>query len=186
MLNGQSVRRARLGAWVLASIGLLAAAGAAAQSTAPDQMGPQRAAPTARPAPPIEEIRVRGTRTLAAVQDEAGRATEAFYVKLNDVMRDDEFQVKCAWETLQGQLIRRRVCRSGWQEDLLEEVGKAAYEERPFDPTSVYYEKERIFSEKLLAAINSDPELVAAVRHLLSLQDEIAALNGSRSSRSLP
>lgn len=180
MVNGQlSVRGAPLCAWLLSSIGLFAAAGAAAQSTEPDQVGPQRAAPSQ----PIEEIRVRGTRTLAAVQDEAGRATEAFYGKLNDVMRDEEFQVNCAWEANQAQLIRKRVCRSGWQEDLLEEVGKAAYEERPFDPTSVYYEKERVFKEKLLAVINSDPELIAAVRHLLSLQDEIAALNDSRSSR---
>lgn len=184
MMNGQLVaRRARLGAWVLASVGLLTAAGAVAQPTAPSEVGPQRAAPAP---PPVDEIRVRGTRTLAAVQDEAGRATEAFYGKLNNVIRDEEFQVKCAWETNPGELIRRRVCRSGWQEDLLEEVGKAAYEERPFDPTSVYYEKERIFQERLLAAINGDPELVAAVRHLLSLQDEIAALTGSRSSRILP
>lgn len=185
MMNGQlASRRARLGAWLMASVGLLAAAGAAAQSTGPNEVGPQRAAPA--PSQPIDEIRVRGTRTLATVQDEAGRATEAFYAKLNNVIREEEFQIKCNWEAPQGSLIRKRVCRSGWQEDLLEEVGKAAYEERPFDPTSVYYEKERIFKEKLLAAINSDPELIAAVRHLLSLQDEIAALNGSRSSRIIP
>lgn len=185
MLNGQlAVRRARLGAWLLSSVGLLAAAGAVAQT---QQVGPpQPGANQPASQQPIDEIRVRGTRTLAAVQDEAGRATEAFYAKLNNVLGEKEFQIKCAWEANPGSLVRKRVCRSGWQEDLLEEVGKAAYDDVPFDPTAKYFEKQRMFQERLLAAINSDPELVAAVRHLLSLQDEIAALNGSRSSRLLP
>lgn len=180
MVNGQlAVRRARLGAWLLSSIGLLAAAGAAAQSTAPSQVGPQQGGSNQ----PVDEIRVRGTRTLAAVQDEAGRATEAFYSKLNNVLGDKEYQIKCAWEAAADSLIRKRVCRSGWQEDLLAEAGKAAYDENAFDATAKYFEKQRIFQERLLAAINSDPELIAAVRHLMSLQDEIAALNGSRSAR---
>src|SRR5690606_32168670 len=157
----------------------LAAAGAAAQS----QVGPPQPGLSQPASPPVDEIRVRGTRTLAVVQDEAGRATEAFYAKLNNVLGDKEYQIKCAWEADAGSLIRKRVCRSGWQEDLLEEVGKAAYDDSPFDPTAKYFEKQRIFQERLLAAINSDPELVAAVRHLMSLQDEIAALNGSRSAR---
>jgi hypothetical protein len=182
MLNGQlTARRTRRCAWVLSIFALCAASGAAAQSTAP--AGGQSVGP---PSGPIDEIRVRGTRSLAAVQDEAGKATEAFYRKLNTVIPDKEYQVSCDWETGEGSFIRRRVCRSGWQDDLLEEVGKAAYEERPFDPAAVYFEKQRIFQEKLLAAINTDPELVAAVRHLISLPDEISALNGSRGSRVLP
>lgn len=140
--------------------------------------------PSAAPNSQVEEITVRGRRTLAVVQDEAGRATEAFYTKLSDAIDDKEYQVKCEWETGEQSLIRRRVCRAGWQADLLAEAAKAAYDETAFDPTAKYFEKQRIFNEKMLTAINSDPELIAAVRRLHALQDEIAALNGSRSDPS--
>jgi hypothetical protein len=164
-------------------IALFMAAGAGAQPTAPEQAEGAARAPAS--SLPVDEIRVRGTRSLAAVQDEAGRATEAFYRKLNTVLTEDDYQVNCTWEADAAALIRKRVCRSGWQEDLLTEVGRVAYDDRPFDPSAQYWEKQRIFQEKLLAAINSDPELIAAAKHLLSLQDEIAALNGSRSSSPL-
>lgn len=142
---------------------------------------PAASQPAAAPASQVEEITVRGRRTLAVVQDEAGRATEAFYSKLSEAIDDEEYEVHCEWETLEQSLIRRRVCRAGWQEDILAEAGKAAYDETAFDPTAKYFEKQRIFTEKMLTAINSDPELIAAVRRLHALQDEIASLNGSRS-----
>lgn len=179
MSNGKLASRHSMGRAGFLCLLTLASGVVVAQPQAPAARQP-----SAAPSSQVEEITVRGRRTLAVVQDEAGRATEAFYLKLSKAIDDEEYQVHCAWETGEQSLIRRRVCRAGWQENLLAEVGKAAYDETAFDPAAKYFEKQRIFTEKMLTAINSDPELVAAVRRLHALQDEIAALNGSRSDPS--
>ncbi|MGD8340021.1 MAG: hypothetical protein PVH89_04530 [Gammaproteobacteria bacterium] len=66
----------------------------------------------------MEEVIVRGQRSLSAMIREGAQLTEDFYDRLNLVIENPDFHVDCDTEYPTGSNIPTRVCRTGFQERL--------------------------------------------------------------------
>jgi hypothetical protein len=133
-------------------------------------------APVESPASePLEEITVTAERSLASMRLEVGRATENFWTLLNSVLDEDDFKITCRTATPTGTRLRERLCSTGF---VHEELSKAASDMRSgwfYDAEPQIRRKSRIFVDKMVAAINSNPQLLAAVEELARLKAEYLA-----------
>ena len=66
----------------------------------------------------IEEIVVRGQKSLVRLRFEAYKAEDDFYSLFNQLNDDDDYDVRCYKEAPTGSHIRKRVCRTKFEEDL--------------------------------------------------------------------
>jgi len=65
----------------------------------------------------VEEIIVIGEKPLHALRREVYRAEEKFFDVFNSLNQDDEFDVRCFYETPSFTRIRRHVCRANFVTD---------------------------------------------------------------------
>jgi hypothetical protein len=63
------------------------------------------------PSEPIEEIVVRGNKSLIILKHEMYEAEEALYGLFNSLNTDDDFDIHCYSEASTGSHIKQRVCR---------------------------------------------------------------------------
>lgn len=132
---------------------------------------------------PIEEVVVTGQRTIVSLINEAQRETENFYARLNDVLDNEDFRIRCQIEYPAGSRIATRVCRMRFQEELLSRAalsdiqnlttnadGEIDYTGAGFDYTAQWMAKQRQFAEEVLTAVNTDIELNQSVVRLLQLK----------------
>jgi hypothetical protein len=132
---------------------------------------------------PIEEVIVTGQRTYRSLLNEAARETEDFYMRLNEVLDDDDFRIRCRTETPAGTTIATRVCRTRYQEELLsrqalsimqgagsDDDGLLTFTGTIYDTYPDLARMHRAFEEEMLVAVNADPQLNASVLRLLQLK----------------
>ena len=132
--------------------------------------GHAQSAPTDSVAPPPEEITVTGERSLYKMHLELGRATESFWSLVNDTLDDKEFKVTCRREVPTGTLIAERVCRARFQHDEQSMEASAWRQGWTYDPAAPLAEKNRVFVDKVVAAVNASPDLNKAVAELERLK----------------
>lgn len=72
----------------------------------------------------LEEVTVRGQRSLAGFRLEAVAARERIWDVFNEINDDDRFDISCSREGRTGTRITRRVCRPGYAADATSEAGK--------------------------------------------------------------
>lgn len=72
----------------------------------------------------IEEIVVRGQKSLVHLRFEAYKAEDNFYSLFNQLNDDDDFDVRCYMEAPTGSRIRKRICRTKFEEDVAAQQGR--------------------------------------------------------------
>jgi hypothetical protein len=153
----------------LAALGVLLARPGRAQAPEPAGGGTEPSAEVeAAPVPRVlEEITVTGERSLAQLQLDVGKATEEFWALVSSKLGDPQYAVRCASEARLGTLIKQRVCRTAYQEEELEKSAYAYYVMGGlYNPYILTKRKNQEFVGKIVAAVNSSPELQAAVAEL--------------------
>jgi hypothetical protein len=69
---------------------------------------------TEKPSETIEEVIVRGSKSLIDLRHEMYRAEEALYDLFNSLNTDDDFDIRCYEEVPTGSKIPQRVCKTNW------------------------------------------------------------------------
>jgi len=73
------------------------------------------------PPGPIEEVIVRGSKSIIDRKHEMYEAEEALYGLFNSLNTDDDFDIRCFKEAPTGSHIKRRVCRTNFVTRLIRE-----------------------------------------------------------------
>lgn len=144
----------------------------------------------------VEQVIVTGQRTISSLINEGQRETDSFYARLNEVLDNEDFRIRCQIEYPPGSAIARRVCRMRFQEELLSraaladiqnigsnEYGELIYEGAGFDVTAEWLEMQRQFEEDLLLAVNTDLELNQSVLRLKQLKAAVESYETPASQR---
>lgn len=178
-------------ALTLAGLGTAQAqdAGAEASTESPEVVVQQATGPT-------EEVVVTGQRTITSLISEAGRETENFYARLNAVIDKPEFQITCQNERPPGSNITERVCRTGYQEDLLSrsalsaiqgfgttEEGGRTFARPNYEMDPRINQMQQQFEQEILQAVNTDPELNQSVVRLMQLKSAVESYRSPRQER---
>jgi len=66
----------------------------------------------------MDEITVRGARSLVAIERQIQRTDQKLYGISNKLIDDPLYKVFCRRETTAGSNIKKRVCRPGFERDL--------------------------------------------------------------------
>lgn len=145
---------------------------------------------------PVEEVIVTGQRTLRSLVNEAARETEAFYGRLNEVLDNDDFRIRCRVEYPAGSNIATRVCRMRYQEELqsrlalsqvqgigTNEAGELVFNGTEYDVMPEAMRMQRQFEEEVLQAVNTDLELNQSVVRLLQLKAAVENYETPREER---
>lgn len=74
---------------------------------------------------PLEEVTVRGRRSLAAYRLERDAARERVMDVFNEINSRDEFDISCRRESRRGSRIPKRVCRARFSDDVANEAANA-------------------------------------------------------------
>jgi len=162
----------------------------AADVDAPQEVTVQQAAG------PIEEVIVTGQRTFRSLLNEAARETEDFYMRLNEVLDNDDFRIRCQTETPPGTSIATRVCRTRYQEELLsrqalsimqgfgnDDDGNLTFFGTVYDTYPDLARLHQAFEDEMLTAVNADPQLNASVQRLLQLKAAVQNYETPRQER---
>jgi hypothetical protein len=144
---------------------------------------------------PVEEVIVSGQRTRQSLINEAGRETEDFYARLNEVLDNDDFEITCRNERPPGSNIVTRVCRTRYQEELDSRAALSVMQGArmtddvlefngiPFEREPELLRMQREFEEEMLQAVNTDPELNASVWRMLQLKAAVEGYETPRQER---
>lgn len=145
---------------------------------------------------PAESVIVTGQRTLRSLINEAGRETEAFYARLNEVLDNEDFEIRCRVEYPAGSNIATRVCRMRYQEDLMSrqalsqiqglgtsDNGDLVFNGTEYDIVPEAMRMQQQFEEEVLQAVNTDPVLNEQVVRLLQLKDAVDNYETPREER---
>lgn len=115
----------------------------------------------------IEEIIVFGERSMPQLKEEMFRAQENFFTVFSALNNDDEFDVRCFYETPTGTRIKRHVCRAFFVTDANSAYAKHFRTRGPRypveDPEAVVMRKSRQLERKMLELIATHPELQEAL-----------------------
>ena len=184
LYSDRTLRRLLLPGLVLASVQLGSVAALAQEPDAGSAALPATVVQQATG--PIEEVIVTGRRSYNSLLNEAARETEDFYMRLNEVLDNDDFRIRCRTETPPGTSIATRVCRTGYQEEFqsrqalsiiqgpeVDSAGELAFFGSIYDSYPDIYRMHLQFEEQMLMAVNSDPQLNASVRRLLQLKSAV-------------
>lgn len=152
-----------------------ASARAASPSAAPEQaLGAAARSASAtlasEPAEAPEEITVTGQRALSSMRFEIGKATERFWDLLGTVLDDRDYAVTCNREVPLGTHIAERVCRTEYQREEIRKAADAHMRGGLYDPYAGSARKNREFTARMIAAVNTNPDLLAAVEELERLK----------------
>ena len=123
----------------------------------------------------IDEIVVFGEKSMPQLRREVYRAEENFFEMFNALNDDDEFDVRCFYETPTGTKIRQHVCRAEFVSDaygaelmLLKSLGP----KYPIqDPALVVARKSKEFEKRLLELVFANPELQTALSRYRTARD---------------
>ena len=66
------------------------------------------------PPGPIEEVIVRGSKSIIDLKHEMYEAEDALFDFFNSFNTDDQFDIRCYKEAPTGSKIKRRVCKTNW------------------------------------------------------------------------
>jgi hypothetical protein len=149
-----------------------------------------------RAAGEMEEVIVRGQRSLGSLIREGAELTEDFYSRLNEVIDDDDFRINCWNEFPTGSRISTRVCRMRFQEELLNrqsvslmrtvettEDGFITQNGAVFDAQPEMIRMMLEFEQELVQAVNVDPVLNAQVIRLIALKAAVENYESPRAQQ---
>lgn len=114
----------------------------------------------------IEEIVVYGEKPMSSLRRQVYRAEEKFFDAFNSLNQDDDFRVRCYYETPSFTHIRRHVCRAKFVVDATSAeaarlLGKAVGPAMPAE-VAIERKKER-FREVIEELVAEHPELLQAL-----------------------
>ena len=113
---------------------------------------------------PIEEIVVRGYKTLIVLQRQMYEAEEALYDIFNSLNSNDDFDIRCYEEAATGSHIKRRVCKTQKLGKILAEQTQAMMRGEPyvFPTAEIDQMNERMLAEMTELA-STNPEYLKAL-----------------------
>jgi hypothetical protein len=150
-------------AWLCCAAALLASAASGQPAAEP---APAAAAP--------DEITVTGQRSLGALERDLGVATERFWQLLNAALADPRFEVTCERVVATGTRISERMCMTRFARDEITQWSQWFLRGVPDDPQPRIALENRELNRKMVEAINTRPELRAAVEELARLKQQYA------------
>ena len=117
------------------------------------------------PAETIEEIVVYGNKSLVQLHLELYKAEDVAFEVFNSLNSDDEFDIHCYKEAPTGSHIKKRVCKTNYQRDL---IGEATRESFLFGgpyihPVLEIKQKDELMRKEMEALMVERPELLNAV-----------------------
>lgn len=113
-----------------------------------------------------------GERSLQSLDRQIGMATENFWKLLNVVLDDREFAITCERVVLTGSHLAERMCMTRAARDELSIAGQAQVAGQSYDASARISVKNRELNTKIVAAVNTNPQLHAAVLELARLKTE--------------
>jgi len=131
----------------------------------------------------IDEITVVGEQTMYGLRLEVYRAEEDFFELFSALNDDDEFDVRCFYETPTGTRIRQHVCRAWFVTNAYSAEFSRFRENLNYpvkDPEVVVMQKSRELEEKMHALIIANPNLEEALDRYTSARNKY---NDERSRR---
>lgn len=115
----------------------------------------------------IDEIVVVGEKSMLQLKQEVYRSEEDFFSLFSELNEDDEFDVRCFYETPSFTRIRNHVCRARFVTDAYSAAAVKFRTEGPRyptrDPALVVSQKSKALEEKLTALVATNPELQEAL-----------------------
>lgn len=123
---------------------------------------------------PLEEVTVRGHRSLSVFRAQLRAAEDHMYNVFNELNSDDDFDIHCRMEIETGSNIPRRNCRPNFLKNATEQVAQDFLRGSGNPQEALgraHYLGQRLEREmRRLAAEN--PELLAAMQQYVSLEEE--------------
>lgn len=183
----RSAHRPAIAGAALAFFAALSLFGAAGTVRAQTEAATEPATEAAASTVPMEEVIVRGQRSVLQLRSQAKRATREFYNLLNNYMDEPDFKIRCFRGRPPAGGAVQQICRTAYQEraarNLVENVTMAAEfaEDVPIHELMLLYDnslqvaqRSREFNDAVLTAINTHPELNKAARDLIALRRRVA------------
>ncbi len=128
----------------------------------------------------IDEITVRGERSLVAIERQMQRADQKLYGISNKLIDDPLYKVFCLRESTAGSKIKKRVCRPGFERNLAADawedektMGRQGGNRFTFDyklPEAELRKHREIFKQKLTELAATNPDLAEAILTRAKLQ----------------
>ena len=142
---------------------------ALAQEQEPEQ------APEA-PTETVEEIVVYGDKSLNTFRQAIFRAEENFFDLFSSLNDEEEYDIRCFYETPTGTHIRRHVCRANFVTDATSAEAATIRTRGPRYPVqdakTVIMQKKRKLREKMETLVSSNPELLKALNNYTNAKQE--------------
>ena len=130
----------------------------------------------AAPTETIEEIVAYGDKSMNTLRQAVFRAEENFFDLFSSLNDDDDFDIRCFYETPTGTHIRRHVCRANFVTDATSAEAATFRTRGPRYPVqdarTVIMLKKRVLREKMETLISSNPELLEAVNNYTNAKQE--------------
>jgi len=128
----------------------------------------------------IDEITVRGARSLVPIERQMQRADQKLYEISNKLIDDPQYKVFCLRESTAGSNIKKRVCRPGFERNLAADaweaektMGRQGGNRFAFDynlPEAELRKHREIFTQKLMELAATNPDLAEAILIRAKLQ----------------
>ena len=119
------------------------------------------------PPGPIEEVIVRGSKSLIMLKHELYTAEEVLYDLYNSLNTDDDFDIRCFKEAPTGSHIKRRVCRPNFVGELLAEEARRMMRGEPYVYPAAGIKKmnERLLADMTETALEQPEMLEALIKY---------------------
>lgn len=115
----------------------------------------------------IDDIVVVGKKSTAALRRDIFQSEEDFYALYNRLNDDDEYDVRCFYETPTGTRMKNHVCRAVYiSNSYSKHASRNGFDVKRVanqDASSAMQEKNAKFQEKLETLIAANPDLQAAL-----------------------
>ncbi len=119
-------------------------------------------------------------KSLSELRSDFWEKEETFYKLFNQLNEDREYDVRCYYERRTGTRIKSHVCRAKFMSDAFSSHaarsgGNRMSNAATQDSDPEFVRKSEIFEEKLMAAVQSSPELQLALVELNEAREQFAA-----------
>ena len=180
---------------IMKTIILITFAGMALQIRAADENQPAAAAPgttvqqdaaktddaAVDQQEPMEEITVIGQKQIMGLRQQIFRAEDHAFEIFNALNDDNDYDVHCRMVANTGTRIERRTCMPNFYHDataneaqqFLAYMGVINYAAAVPSARNVFAQKFPIFKEKVKKAAKENPEMLAALKKLFELNEEL-------------
>jgi len=132
----------------------------------------------------MDEITVKGARSLVAIERQMERADQRLYGVSNTLIDDPLYKVYCFRESTAGSKIKKRVCRPGFERNIASDawederqMGRQGGNRYTFDydlPEAELRKHREIFKQKLIELAADNPNLADAILDRAKLQRDYA------------